>query len=64
MPREGESGYLTVAEAARLLGFPIRTITRWVNNGHLPFVVIEGKRLLARDDVYAILEDPTDSDGW
>jgi excisionase family DNA binding protein len=62
VPDEGESVYLTVAEAARLLGFPIRTITRWVNEGRLPYVVIEGEKCLARDDVRAIFEGPADCD--
>ena len=62
MPGEGESRYLTVAEAARLLGFPLRTITRWVNEGRLPHVVIEGEKRLAPDDVRAILERPAKSD--
>lgn len=62
MPAEGESGYLTVAEAARLLGFPLRTIIRWVNEGRLPHVVIEGEKRLALDDVRAILEGPANCD--
>ena len=62
MPDERESGYLTVVEAARLLGFPVRTITRWVNQGRLPHVVIEGEKRLARDDVRAIFEGPAKRD--
>ena len=62
MPGEGESGYLTLAEAAQLLGFRVRTITRWVNEGRLPHVVIEGEKRLARDDVRAIFEGPANCD--
>ena len=59
MPSRGESSYLTLPEAAKLLGFSVRTITRWVNNGRLPYIVIGGKKLLARDDVHSMLEGPT-----
>ena len=62
MPAERESAYLTVAEAARLLGFPVGTIARWVNEGRLPHVVIGGEKRLARDDVRAIFEGPANCD--
>ena len=59
VPSKGETEYVTVIEAARLLGFPVRTITRWVNDGRLPYVVIEGNKLLARHDVDALVQGPT-----
>lgn len=54
--------YVTVMEAARTLGFSVRTLVRWMDEGRLPSVVISGESLLSRKDLEAILTRPAKDD--
>ncbi len=56
------SEYVTIIEAARLFGISARTLTRWVEQGRLPCVVISGQPLVAWKDVETTRRRPT-SDG-
>lgn len=47
---------ITVAEAAKKQSVTERTIRRWITDGHLPFRVIGGKRMVHPLDVEKVAE--------
>ena len=56
-PPEGE--YLSLVEAARLLGMSPRTLRRWLRDGRLPYEVSEaGEPMLRREDLLRHLDPP------
>jgi len=57
-----ESGdYMTMQEAARLLKIGVRTLYRYLDSGRISRSYrLPGRRLLAREDVLAFLEQCTD----
>ena len=63
MADDEEPELITVAEAARVLGFSIKTLARWVDEGRLGSVVIDGERRVARGEVLTLfLRRLTDTD--
>lgn len=69
MPQPPDDQYVTIEEAARILGMPRRTIMRWVRQEHLAAVQTdEGEIRVRRDDVVRLSvcspeELPPDTDG-
>ena len=52
VPFDGESDYLSLAEAAEMFGVSVRTLERWTRDGRIPSEVFEdGRRILRRADV-------------
>ena len=57
-----EELYLTLPEAARLYGLSLRTLTRWVDNGWVPYVMVVGKGRLVRKNLEAFVMARRNSD--
>jgi excisionase family DNA binding protein len=52
--------YLTLGQAARLLGVSAKTVDRWARQGHIPFVTTpSGRRGFPCDKVKAIASRTT-----
>ena len=59
----GPDGYLTVAEAARLVGTSPKTLRRWIRHGRLPMAVRPASgEGLRREDVMRLVLRP-DAEG-
>ena len=58
-----QEAYLTLAEAALLYGLSLRTLTRWVDNGWLPCVMVAGKGRLVPRNLEAIVMALGNGDG-
>ncbi|MGH9224298.1 MAG: helix-turn-helix domain-containing protein [Acidimicrobiales bacterium] len=54
-PSQARDTYLTPRQAASLLGVCSRTVTRWADLGHLPFITtLGGHRRFRESDVLAL----------
>ena len=52
MPLEEDHEHLTLAEAARLLGMPPKTLERWARAGRIASTVMaSGQRVFGRSDL-------------
>lgn len=52
MPSDGNGEYVTVADAARLLGFSVLTLHRWIRDGRIPSEMTDGgQRVLRKADL-------------
>ena len=63
MSPDQEPEYVTLGEAARLLGFSPRTLERWVESGRIPFLMTaEGERIFPLRELreHSARIDPSD----
>jgi excisionase family DNA binding protein len=52
--------YLTISEAARITGWPAKTLRRWANDGNLPVRKTPGgTRMFRREDLNALPKKAT-----
>jgi excisionase family DNA binding protein len=51
---EGDEGFVTVEAAAKLTGFPTRTVVRWAEQGWIPSIVRDGRRYMRKADIEAM----------
>jgi excisionase family DNA binding protein len=52
------AAFLTVTEAARVLGVSRSTATRWLASGELPYRELDGRRWIARADIDRLAASP------
>ena len=57
LPSEHRSSYLTVAEAAKMLGVSRQTLNQWTNTNRMPAYRWESKKVLIPADVERMAED-------